>query len=86
MIYCFDLDGTLCNTKDGDYEKSLPLHDRIKKVNELYVEGHYIIIETARGSITGIDWFELTKRQINEWGVKYHELRTPMLMLLLLRK
>lgn len=76
MIYCFDLDGTLCNTKDGNYKQSSPINGRIKKVNDLYEEGHHIIIETARGSVTGLNWFELTKRQLDEWGVKYHELRT----------
>ena len=76
MIYCFDLDGTLCNTVNGVYEKSSPLYNRIKKVNNLYEEGHHIIIETARGSVTGVNWFELTKSQLDEWGVKYHELRT----------
>lgn len=75
MIYCFDLDGTLCNTIDGNYEESLPYNDRIIKVNELYNEGHYIIIETARGSVTGIEWFDLTKSQLETWGLKFHELR-----------
>jgi hypothetical protein len=76
MIYCFDLDGTLCETIDGDYEKSKPFIERIKFVNKLYNNGDYIIIETARGSVSGIDWFHLTKKQLEEWGVKYSSLRT----------
>ena len=80
MIYCFDLDGTLCELPDtcdaGEYNKSYPLDDRIHKVNNLYDQGNTIIIETARGSVTGKDWKSITKDQLNNWGVKYHTLRT----------
>jgi alcohol dehydrogenase YqhD (iron-dependent ADH family) len=75
-IICFDLDNTLCNTIGADYESSTPKIDRINKVNELYDSGVKILIETARGSVTKTDWYELTKSQLEEWGVKYHELRT----------
>jgi len=75
MIYCFDLDNTLCTTVDGDYENSTPIEDRIYKVNKLHSEGNRIIIDTARGSVTGIDWFDLTKEQLDNWGLQYDELR-----------
>lgn len=75
MIYCFDLDGTLCTNTEGDYESASPFFDRIKVVNKLYNDGHTIIIETARGSGTGIDWNEVTKTQLEDWNVKYHKLR-----------
>jgi hypothetical protein len=29
---------------------------------------------TARGSTTGIDWTDVTARQLADWGVDYHEL------------
>ena len=74
MIFCFDLDGTLCHTKGGDYENSKPKEGCIRKVNTLYHAGHTIIIDTARGSVTGIDWRELTERQLEEWRVRYHTL------------
>jgi hypothetical protein len=74
MIYCFDLDGTLCSNTEGFYENALPLTERIKKVNLLFDEGNHIIIDTARGATTGIDWLELTTKQLNNWGVKYHKL------------
>jgi hypothetical protein len=74
MIYCFDLDGTLCSHED-DYNLALPFPDRINKVNILYSEGNTILIDTARGSTTGIDWTELTKNQLSQWGVRYHTLR-----------
>jgi hypothetical protein len=75
MIYCFDLDGTLCTNTEGFYEKARPFTERIQKVNQLFDEGHHIIVDTARGATTGIDWLELTTQQLNEWGVKHHELR-----------
>lgn len=68
--YCFDLDGALCTTVGGEYKKVQPYLDRITKVNKLYDEGNYIIVETTRDSVTGIDWHELTNNQLNEWGVK----------------
>ncbi len=73
--YCFDLDGTLCTNTEGDYEKAEPLINRIKLVNKLYLDGQFILIFTARGTMTGIDWRELTERQLREWGVSYHELQ-----------
>jgi len=46
----------------------------IEKANRLYDDGHTIVYWTARGSVTGKDWTELTNNQLNLWGVKYHEL------------
>jgi hypothetical protein len=74
MIYCFDLDNTLCHTENGDYENSIPFTDRIQKVNELFDSGNIIKIFTARGSRTGLDWTSLTKLQLLKWNVKHHEL------------
>jgi hypothetical protein len=45
-------------------------------VNKLYDDGNVILIDTARGSTTKIDWYEFTKKQLNQWGVKFHLLRT----------
>jgi hypothetical protein len=75
MIYCFDLDGTLCTNTDGVYDLAKPYMERIETVNELFNNDNEIIIDTARGSTTGIDWFELTKKQLGSWGLKYHKLR-----------
>ena len=74
MIYCFDIDGTICSITDGSYEDAKPFTDRIKLVNRLYAAGNRIIYFTARGSTTGIDWTEVTKNQLEEWGAKHHEL------------
>jgi carbamoyl-phosphate synthase large subunit len=73
-VYCFDLDETLCITSKLSYELSTPNKDRIRKVNQLFDLGNYIKIFTARGSVTKIDWREITENQLSDWGVKYHEL------------
>ena len=73
--YCFDLDMTLCFTEGTEYQSSKPMSERIRTVNELYDQGHKIIILTARGSMSGIDFYELTKGQLASWGIKYHSLQ-----------
>jgi hypothetical protein len=72
--YCFDIDGTLCSNTWGAYEKAEPLGDVIAQVNTLYDAGHRIILLTARGTTTGMDWRPLTEAQMARWGVRYHEL------------
>ena len=74
-VYVFDLDGTLCTITDGEYKKALPYIHRIQEVNRLYDEGHTIIIDTARGHTTNINWYLDTKQQLEEWGCKFHNLR-----------
>ena len=76
MIYCFDLDGTLCTNTDGKYEDAKPYKDRISKVNSLFSDGHTIIIESARGGTTNKYWIESTREQLSNWGLNYHRLRT----------
>lgn len=73
MKYVIDLDGTLC-TQEKDYSFAKPIENRIKKVNDLYNNGNVIIIFTARGSETDIDWSDTTLKQLREWGLKYHHL------------
>ena len=51
--------------------------DRIKKINELYDDGHIIIFYTARGNKSGRGeeyYGPITRAQLDAWGVKYHEL------------
>ncbi len=73
-IYVFDIDGTICTNTNGAYEEAQPYLDVIEKINKLYNEGNTIKMMTARGSVTKIDWTTLTTEQLNNWGVKYHEL------------
>jgi len=75
MIYCFDVDGTICTmTEDHEYYKAIPIPEMVTKINKLYDEGHTIKISTARGQGSGIDQTDLTKKQLKEWGIKYHKL------------
>ena len=75
MTFCFDLDDTLCRTTGIDYLTSIPIKKRISFVNKLHNQGHTIIIDSARGSGTGMQWSEKTKKQLDSWGLKYHKLR-----------
>ena len=72
--YVFDIDGTICTNTYGDYENVEPYNERIKYINNLYADGNKIIMFTARGSTTQIDWQDSTKRQLKKWVLKYHEL------------
>jgi len=74
MIYCFDIDGTICTNTEGNYEKAKPFFETIEKVNKLFEEGNTIYFYTARGATTGIDWQKTTETQFQKWGVKYHKI------------
>jgi len=69
-----DIDGTLCDTTDKGYADSIPDESMICLINYLYDLGHQIILVTARGSTSGINWRSLTEKELKLWGVKYHEL------------
>jgi CMP-N,N'-diacetyllegionaminic acid synthase len=74
---CFDIDGVIALlSPNNDYNLSKPNLEMINKVNELYSKGNYIILFTARGSETGIDWYKITEEQLIRWGVKFHEFHT----------
>ena len=78
MIIYIDIDDTICYRDDNtelDYSKSKPITEAINKANQLFDKGHTIIYWTARGTMTGIDWSEVTKKQLSKWGVKYNELK-----------
>ena len=74
MKIYIDVDNTICYTNDTDYSKSTPNLDNIKKVNELF-ENNIIIMWTARGTISEINWFDVTYNQLKKWNVNFHELR-----------
>ena len=83
MNYCFDIDGTLCETPsdpDGHnvrYWDAQPIPFMVEQVNRLFDDGHKIIMMTARGRGSGKDWTDLTREQLDRWGYKYHEIE-PM--------
>ena len=75
MIIYVDIDETICKTPESrDYSESTPITQHIEKINTLYDEGNTIIYWTARGTVTGIDWREVTEKQFQNWGVKYHKI------------
>jgi hypothetical protein len=76
MIIYVDIDETICEYGDvREYPLAKPIKKRIEKMNSLFDDGNTIVYWTARGSTTGIDWSELTIKQLNDWGVKYHDLK-----------
>lgn len=83
MTYVFDIDGTICNNTNGNYEQAKPYADRIEFINKLYNDGNKIVFFTARGmSRFNGDiaeaykiFFDFTEMQLKTWKVKYHELR-----------
>ncbi len=76
MRYIVDIDGTICTYDKGvSYKSAAPIRERIKFFNDLYDTGHEIIYWTARGGHSKKDYSVLTKKQLDEWGVKRTELR-----------
>jgi hypothetical protein len=82
VVYIFDIDGVICDTKNKEYKKSKPYQDRIQKINKLYDSGHTIMFHTSRGMLKGTNRRDLaeskfwlfTAKQLDGWGVKYHNL------------
>ena len=78
-----DIDGVICASNSGDYANAPPLPYGIKKINELYDKGFYIILLTARygdrelGNLAR--QYERGCIELVKWlydnGVKYHEAR-----------
>ncbi len=76
LTFCFDIDGVIATTvPDDNYTSARPIRERIAIINRLHDLGNHIVVFTGRGSSTGLNWRELTRLQLDEWGVKYHELR-----------
>ena len=77
MIVFVDIDETICeyDPEKREYPLAKPIAENIEKINKLYEKGDTIVYWTARGSTTGIDWTDLTIKQLQEWGAKYNEVR-----------
>jgi len=70
-----DIDETICfYNGERNYPDAIPDFKNIAKINSLYDEGNNITYWTARGTVTKIDWYEVTKNQLKSWGCKYHDL------------
>lgn len=73
--FVFDIDGVIANLVPSlDYAVATPNHEVIRMVNFLHTLGHRIVLFTARGSKTGRDWTEVTRRQMSTWRVRHDEL------------
>jgi FMN phosphatase YigB (HAD superfamily) len=81
-IICFDIDNTLCTTKNSNYKNSKPINKNISLVNQLHTKNYYIKIFTSRfmrrskekSSLARRKGFDFTKKQLKSWGLKYNEL------------
>lgn len=74
--FVFDIDGVIAEYRENlDYAAAKPNRKMVSAINHLYDGGNYIVLFTARGTKTGIDWEDVTKKQMRDWGVKYHELK-----------
>ena len=75
LTICCDIDGIIAQkVVNNNYENAAPIPGNIKIINRYFDMGHRILLFTARGDTTGIDWSETTKNQMARWGVKYTKL------------
>ena len=84
-ILVIDIDGTVCpQAKPGEgYDNLEPYPEAVEAINKLYGEGYRIVFHTARfmnwhkGNATNIyreGGYDFTKKQLERWGIKFHEL------------
>jgi hypothetical protein len=70
-----DIDETICFYDDErKYSDAIPMYSNIEKINNLFDMGHQITYYTARGSVSKIDYYDLTRSQLEKWGCKFHYL------------
>lgn len=73
---CCDIDGVLARKTPGnDYALAGPIPGNIEIINRAHAAGYRVVLFTARGSATGIDWRQTTADQMAAWGVCFDELR-----------
>lgn len=74
--FVFDIDGVIARICPNlDYEKAQPNKKMIAIINRLHALGNKIILYTARGYVTGINWETITSEQMKKWDVKFDELK-----------
>jgi hypothetical protein len=74
-VIVFDLDDTISFCHDRDWPNAKPNIELIRKINKLYNEGWYIHIYSARGTISGTDYYSQVSRWLHEHGVLFHRLQ-----------
>lgn len=73
--FVIDIDGVVAGFDANlKYNQAKPVKNVIEIINRLYLRGNFITLFTARGYKTGIDWSEVTRKQLSDWGVLYHQL------------
>ena len=84
--WCFDLDGTVCDTEyergTWNYKKCTPRKDMIERINQLYELGDYILIFTARGSSESEDrvsQLKAVEKWLNNYGIYYDRITSEKL-------
>ena len=81
-IFCFDIDGVICNTIQKRYSSAKPIKKSVDLINRLYKK-NYIIIFTSRYmgrnkdnvSKAKAQGYKRTYAQLKKWGLNFHELR-----------
>ena len=76
---CFDIDGVICETKNGNYKNSKPIKKNINLINSLFYKGYHIKLFTARFMGRTNDNKVLAKKkakiltinQLKKWKVQY---------------
>lgn len=79
---CFDIDGVICKTKNGNYKNSKPIKKNINLINSLFNKGYHIKIFTARymgrtndnRRLAQLKAKNLTISQLKKWKVKYNSI------------
>jgi hypothetical protein len=70
--FVFDIDGVIAKLNpENNYAVSEPDKEMVGLINRLHGYGNEIILHTARGYVTGIDWSKTTLSQLKNWGLKY---------------
>lgn len=73
--FWFDVDGVIFVDRNrADYATVKPIKENIELINAIKLLGNTVILFTARGYKTGIDWREVTEKQLQEHKVLYDEL------------
>lgn len=81
-VMCFDIDNVICKTQGLNYKKSKKIQKTINLINELYENGFFIKIFTARFMGRNNEnilkakrqGYKFTVKQLNKWGLKYNKL------------
>ena len=73
-IVC-DIDGVIAQKTPGNkYDQAIPNQTTVSILKKLHQQGHTIVLHTARGYATGINWESVTQNQMAEWGIPYEKL------------